>query len=463
MDDDDVTQTMDRPSVSVGSTFDQDQPRQTQSAPRPTSFVSPRSFPTEAAYETAEEEGDVVPVGGEASAVTGAHEEVSQELGEAAEEFVEASPAQLAESSTDSPEADLEAIEGYAPIAASEAQEFGEEADLEFLPEVGSADGVGGGESARSEFLPIIASLVPTLVSAAGPALAKGVMARLRPRTRSIIARLAQMPKPAGPIGQSNLLDLIAKLLSSGQLKPGGESSTEADQAVASEAAAALEVIIGTDDRLRITGTKNSPWRRYCALRITFPSGRTYRGTGFLIGRRAVATAGHCVYLHAEGGWARKIEVIPGMNGNDRPFGSAFAVSMRSVGGWVNGKQPASDYGCVILPQGAFGGRSLGKFGFAALSNAQLLACPAVLGGYPGDKPFAQLWGMSRKIKTVGPKTLTYDIDTMGGQSGAPVYIKHKGSRTVVGIHNYGAGTGNSATRVTKPVFDRLKAWSGIS
>jgi V8-like Glu-specific endopeptidase len=151
------------------------------------------------------------------------------------------------------------------------------------------------------------------------------------------------------------------------------------------------------------------------------------------------------------------------MNGNDRPFGSAQAVSMRSVGGWVNGKQPASDYGCVILPQGAFGGRSLGKFGFAALTTPQLLACPAVLAGYPGDKPFAELWGMSRRIKTVGPKTLIYDIDTMGGQSGAPVIIKHKGSRTVVGIHNYGAGTGNSATRVTKPVFERLKAWSEIN
>lgn len=462
MDDDDVTQTMDRPSVSAGGSLDQDQPRQTQSTSRPTSFFPQRQFSSETGYETAEEEGDVGAAGGEVGAVTGAHEEVSQELSEAAEEFAEASTEQLAESSADSPESDLEAVEGYAPLPSSESQESGGEA-LEFLPEAGSADGIGGGESERQEFFPILAALVPTLVSAAGPALAKGVMARLRPRSKSIIARLAKMPKPAVPGGQANLLDLIARLLSSGQLKPGGESSTEADQAVASEAAAALEVIIGTDDRLRITATKNTPWRRYCALRITFPSGRTYRGTGFLIGRRAVATAGHCVYLHAEGGWARKIEVIPGMNGNDRPFGSTFAVSMRSVGGWVNGKQPASDYGCVILPQGAFGGRSLGKFGFAALSNAQLLACPAVLAGYPGDKPFAQLWGMSRKIKTVGPKTLIYDIDTMGGQSGAPVYIKHKGSRTVVGIHNYGAGTGNSATRVTKPVFDRLKAWSAIN
>jgi len=69
---------------------------------------------------------------------------------------------------------------------------------------------------------------------------------------------------------------------------------------------------------------------------------------------------------------------------------------------------------------------------------------------------------MARRIKTVGDKTLTYDIDTVGGQSGAPVYVKRNGQRYVVGIHNYGAATGNSATRVTRPVGDRLLAWSRI-
>ena len=53
-------------------------------------------------------------------------------------------------------------------------------------------------------------------------------------------------------------------------------------------------------------------------------------------------------------------------------------------------------------------------------------------------------------------KTLVYNIDTVGGQSGCPVYIKKGGQRYVVGIHNYGAATGNSATRITAPVYERL-------
>jgi hypothetical protein len=104
----------------------------------------------------------------------------------------------------------------------------------------------------------------------------------------------------------------------------------------------------------------------------------------------------------------------------------------------------------------------LGHFGFKVFDNQTLLATPAVLAGYPGDKPFAELWGMRRKIKAVTAENLIYELDSMGGQSGAPVYIKYAGKRYVVGIHNYGAATGNSATRVTAGVIANFKKWSMI-
>lgn len=403
---------------------------------------------------------------------TGTHEEVASGFGaEAGEEYAEATPAQLAsaESGEESAVSDLRGVEGF------EFQEAMEEGAATPTPTV-LRDAGEAVQGAQEEFFPALAALAAPLISAVGPAVARGVTSILSPRAKTVIRRIAARPKPVigavtaaaaaarGKGGTSDLLALIAKLIQQAQAKPGGESGMESEEVrtLVEEAAAAIEVIIGTDDRVRITQTTQVPWRRLCALRITFPSGATYRGTGFLIGPRAVATAGHCVYLHNQGGWARRVEVIPGANGSIRPFGQAESATFRSVAGWVTSRKPESDYGCVVLPAGAFGGNNLGSFGFAAFDTAILLAQNAVLAGYPGDKPFAELWGMARRIKAVTAKTLIYDIDTMGGQSGAPVYIKRNGQRYVVGIHNYGAATGNSATRVTLPVYQRLLAWSKL-
>lgn len=414
------------------------------------------TIPTEADNEftTVEVAGETASSGGE-SGQEGANEEVSVD-GESGIET--ATESQLAaEAGEESAVSDLRGIEGFVESTATGSEAAGETG----LAEVGSAM---DGETA--EFLPFLAALVPTLISTVGPMVAKAIGSRLSPKAKTVISRLpapAAGPTRVQPGSQGALLAQIAQLLRTLQARPGGETSMEAtDESFVNEAVAVLEVIIGTDDRVRIQNTNQIPWRRICALRITFPTGAVYRGTGFLIGPRAVATAGHCVYLHNQGGWARRIEVIPGSNGSTRPYGSAQSSQLRSVGGWVNGKRPESDYGCIVLPQGSFGGYNLGSFGIGALNAEELVAKPAVLAGYPGDKPFAELWGMARKIKTVGPKTLGYDIDTVGGQSGAPVYIKRNGSRTVVGIHNYGASSGNSATRVTQGVAQRLIAWSKL-
>jgi glutamyl endopeptidase len=164
--------------------------------------------------------------------------------------------------------------------------------------------------------------------------------------------------------------------------------------------------------------------------------------------------------LHNEGGWARKIEVIPGANGMFRPYGSEFSSSFRSVKGWVNSKKPEHDYGCIVLPANAFGERNPGYFGISAAPPLKILGKRVSLYGYPGDKP-SQNWGMTLAVKTITAKTLIYDIDTVGGQSGAPVYTDLDGRKNcAIAIHNYGSAGGNSATRITPTVFERLSKWA---
>jgi glutamyl endopeptidase len=222
------------------------------------------------------------------------------------------------------------------------------------------------------------------------------------------------------------------------------------------------EVIIGVDNRVRINNTTVYPWRAICALKITAQNGSKWIGTGWLVSPRTVITAGHCVFMHNQGGWASRIEVIPGMNDASRPYGSFTGTALRSVQGWTNSKNRDYDYGAIILPSNARPGDTTGYFGYAVRDDNYLMSSVLNLSGYPGDKGGNQQWFMALKPKSLSSRVITYDIDTMGGQSGAPVWIKVGDQRYCVGIHTNGHLSGNSATRIVKPVFDNIKAWKAL-
>ncbi|MEO1585882.1 MAG: serine protease, partial [Bacteroidota bacterium] len=222
---------------------------------------------------------------------------------------------------------------------------------------------------------------------------------------------------------------------------------------------ALAEVVIGRDDRTRINNTHTYPWRAICSLRIKTHTGKSFIGTGWLVGPGTVITAGHCVYMHNEGGWAKSIEVIPGRNGSHRPYGSCHAVSFKSVKGWTRSKKRNFDYGAIILPPNRKLGNQVGYFGIANQSKKTLKKMWVNLSGYPGDKGGATQWFHARRIKDVTDRTLVYDIDTAGGQSGSPVWYKSRGKRYVTGIHTNGHSSGNSATRINKAVYNNIKRW----
>ena len=223
------------------------------------------------------------------------------------------------------------------------------------------------------------------------------------------------------------------------------------------------EVIIGADNRIRINPTTAYPWRAICALRITAANGQGYIGTGWLVSPRTVLTAGHCVFMHDAGGWVRSIEVIPGCNGSLRPYRSFVGTAFRSVTGWTQSQKRENDYGCIILPQNARPGDQVGYFGLAVRDDAFLKSASLNLSGYPGDKANGtEQWYMAQRTKSVSSRVITYDIDTVGGQSGSPVWILQNGQRYGVGVHTNGAQSGNSATRINSEVYERMISWKNM-
>ena len=218
------------------------------------------------------------------------------------------------------------------------------------------------------------------------------------------------------------------------------------------------ESVCGRDDRVHVKAVTRIPWRYICQLIITLKDGRRSRCTGWFISPRTVMTAGHCVYSHSAGGWAKSIEVIPGMNGALRPFGSAVGRSFYSVKGWTKNRKPNYDYGCIILPKSKPLGKKTGWFGFASLGSSQLKRLLVNNSGYAGDKAFGTQWYNAGRITKISSRKLYYMLDTFGGHSGSPVWRYRSGKRHAVGVHAYG-GCPNSSTRINSPVFKNMKSW----
>jgi V8-like Glu-specific endopeptidase len=221
----------------------------------------------------------------------------------------------------------------------------------------------------------------------------------------------------------------------------------------------AIEVIIGADNRVRINPTTSYPWRAICALKITAQNNTQWIGTGWLVSPRTVITAGHCVYMHDQGGWAKRIEVVPAQNGGLRPYGSGVSSNLRSVVGWTQSKNREYDYGAIILPSTYKPGNQTGYFGFAVRDDNYLKSAVLNLSGYPGDKGGNEQWFMAMQTKSVSTRVIVYNIDTMGGQSGAPVWVKVGNTRYCVGIHTNGHNSGNSATRIVQAVYNNIQNW----
>ncbi|WP_394822034.1 trypsin-like serine peptidase [Pendulispora albinea] len=336
-----------------------------------------------------------------------------------------------------SEESQFEAVEGWDESSLTEAaaEEAAEEAAVDaWYAEATKAE--------QEEFFAFMAPLVLPLVKSAIPALAG--------------AAVRNLPKLVGPVMQR----LGGRRRS---IRRGTETTREeanvVDEAALDAIVQQLEVIIGKDDRVQIVNSNAVPWKRICHLQIESADGGRFLGSGALVGPRTVVTAGHCVYMHTQGGWARSITVTPGRNGSNNSFGQCKAVGLRSVRGWVNMRKREYDYAAIILPYDYAKKQRPSAFGFATYSDTVLKSARLNLAGYPGDRPAGTIWYHGRKAKAVKSQTLIYDIDSMGGQSGSPVWVRLNEKRIMVGIHTNGSPNGNSATRITQPVFENLQRW----
>lgn len=229
-------------------------------------------------------------------------------------------------------------------------------------------------------------------------------------------------------------------------------------------------LLTDVDRRKQILETDLLPWRMLCSLDIVSQNGLGYVGTGWFAGPRTLITAGHCVYDEIElGGWARQITVIPGRNGDSGSLGTAVSSRFSTTDRWLEAQDADYDYAAIHLSEDL--GAGIGSFGIGTLPDAELQNRLLNISGYPvspGNGKFQYFH--ANRVKAVTARRVFYDIDTMGGQSGAPVWTYLDDNLTnpvVVGIHAYGVGgvpaglnvQANSGPRILPEVLEVIREW----
>lgn len=222
------------------------------------------------------------------------------------------------------------------------------------------------------------------------------------------------------------------------------------------------ETVHGPDDRAQVTDTASYPWRAIASLLITARDNSTWVGTGWFVSPRTLITAGHCVYIKnspvpGRNGWVNRIDVMAGRNGPTLPYGSITSTEFRSVSGWTEQGDENFDVGAIVLPTPL--GETVGVFGIGVYPDSELQGLLVNVSGYPGDKPVGTHWYDAQKIASLNARKVHYDIDTAGGQSGAPVFRGVNGNRIGIAVHAYGGNTTNSGTRINEEVYNWMKSW----
>jgi V8-like Glu-specific endopeptidase len=193
------------------------------------------------------------------------------------------------------------------------------------------------------------------------------------------------------------------------------------------------EVIIGDDNRWDVYDTKMLPFRTICLLYVTFPSGRSCWGTGTMVSKNTVLTAGHCLYNSAEGGHARAVSVWPGRKGGSVPYGRHEAKKIYVHKEYRASRSINYDYACIVLNTDV--GNTTGWLSMTTtMPTGSIGSYMVSTAGYPIPDKYGQIMkGAAGIYIGVGDRRISYVMDTEEGQSGSAIRNSYD---QIIGIHH---------------------------
>ena len=209
-------------------------------------------------------------------------------------------------------------------------------------------------------------------------------------------------------------------------------------------------------------GSNNSgsyPYSTVVYITATFPNGKSFTGSGVVVGQNDVLTASHVVNSVANGGAATSVVVYPGRDGGYSPYGSYSAERWNyyQIDNDGDGllSQSDSQYDVAILSFDEKIGDATGWMGIDPTNERgyfNLTGFPGTYADYTGPR-------MTNDYGSASENSF-YDVLDYGslesnpGNSGGPIWYQTGGSYYVSGIVSTGGwGAGLDLT------YDQIVSW----
>lgn len=203
----------------------------------------------------------------------------------------------------------------------------------------------------------------------------------------------------------------------------------------------------------------------------------TIRGTGFMIGPSAVATAAHVVYNTEYGGdnFIESGTVFPAHADNSNPYGSSDIIGVVVYDAWTDDNNGEYDWAIIELNSNI--GDNVGWLGLR-YQGSSYNGTDISVNGYPkyvdidndGDEDITEIMYRSNGTISSSYTRLLRSVDTNtgGGMSGGPIYINSGSSGyTAIAIHSGSSKTTSGSkfnlfVRITQDVYNDLVAYRSI-
>lgn len=213
--------------------------------------------------------------------------------------------------------------------------------------------------------------------------------------------------------------------------------------------------VFGDDMRERVSDVNVLPYSAVWRLRIIV-NGIPYRGTGYMVKPGVMLTAGHNIYDHDTKRFADKVYAI----GRDGRCHELYDVIIPEE----YKKSDVDVYDWAVARVSVVPGEIYPVIELINMDDGEapdVVNKTAEIAGFPAEVRGVTTYDMYREEGMVAAydrssKTLNYQIDTSGGNSGSPVIVYKDTIPYAIGIHVSSGGNCNVARAVDNRIADAV-------